>query len=139
MEELGGMNLFFVFADGSLQTPPLTGTILPGITRDSVIKLAERAGRRVEQRPVSFEDFAFHGEAVPGPDSVGRCVVLPAAQADGCIPLALLDHPGGAIRERHRWISKSAASPSDVGKRVSGQPVASSSKTGERSLFDRRA
>lgn len=34
IEELGGMNVFFVFDDGSLQTPPLTGTILPGITRD---------------------------------------------------------------------------------------------------------
>ncbi|MGC9582083.1 UNVERIFIED_CONTAM: branched-chain-amino-acid transaminase, partial [Salmonella enterica subsp. enterica serovar Typhimurium] len=36
IEELGGMNVFFVFDDGSLQTPPLTGTILPGITRDSL-------------------------------------------------------------------------------------------------------
>ena len=33
IEELGGMNIFFVFDDGSLLTPPL-GTILPGITRD---------------------------------------------------------------------------------------------------------
>ncbi|MCC3262832.1 aminotransferase class IV, partial [Paenibacillus polymyxa] len=31
VEELGGMNVFFVFDDGSLVTPPLTGTILPGI------------------------------------------------------------------------------------------------------------
>ena len=36
VEELGGMNVF-VFDDGSLQTPPLTGTILPGITRESLI------------------------------------------------------------------------------------------------------
>src|SRR3546814_4365899 len=35
IEELGGMNMFFVFDDGSIVTPPLTGTILPGITRDS--------------------------------------------------------------------------------------------------------
>ncbi len=34
VEELGGMNVFFVFDDGSLVTPPLSGTILPGITRD---------------------------------------------------------------------------------------------------------
>ena len=38
--ELGGMNVFFVYDDGSLVTPPLTGTILPGITRDSVMTLA---------------------------------------------------------------------------------------------------
>ena len=57
IDELGGMNIFYVFDDGSLATPPLTGTILPGITRDSVIKLAERDGRRVEERPVSFEEW----------------------------------------------------------------------------------
>jgi len=57
VEELGGMNVFLVMDDGSLVTPPLTGTILPGITRDSVIKLAERAGRRVEERLVSFEEW----------------------------------------------------------------------------------
>jgi branched-chain amino acid aminotransferase len=57
VDELGGMNVFFVQDDGSLVTPPLTGTILPGITRDSVIKLAERAGRRVEERLVSFEEW----------------------------------------------------------------------------------
>jgi branched-chain amino acid aminotransferase len=57
VDELGGMNVFFVLDDGSLVTPPLTGTILPGITRDSVIKLAGRAGRRVEERPVSFDEW----------------------------------------------------------------------------------
>ncbi len=57
VDELGGMNVFFVLDDGTLATPPLTGTILPGITRDSVIKLAGRAGRRVEERPVSFDEW----------------------------------------------------------------------------------
>ncbi|MDY7089752.1 MAG: branched-chain amino acid aminotransferase [Actinomycetota bacterium] len=57
IDELGGMNVFFVLDDGTLVTPPLTGTILPGITRDSVIKLAERAGRRVEERPVSLDEW----------------------------------------------------------------------------------
>lgn len=49
VEELGGMNIFFVFEDGSLQTPPLTGTILPGITRDSLIKLARDMGLTVRE------------------------------------------------------------------------------------------
>jgi branched-chain amino acid aminotransferase len=57
VDELGGMNVFFVQDDGSLVTPPLTGTILPGITRDSVIQLAGRAGRRVEERPVSMDEW----------------------------------------------------------------------------------
>jgi branched-chain amino acid aminotransferase len=57
VDELGGMNVFFVYDDGSMATPPLTGTILPGITRDSVLALAAREGRRVEERPVSFDDW----------------------------------------------------------------------------------
>jgi branched-chain amino acid aminotransferase len=38
------MNLFFVFADGTVITPPLTGTILPGITRDSLMTLPANRG-----------------------------------------------------------------------------------------------
>jgi branched-chain amino acid aminotransferase len=57
VDELGGMNIVFVLDDGTLVTPPLTGTILPGITRDSVLKLAQRAGRRVEERAVSFDEW----------------------------------------------------------------------------------
>ena len=57
VDELGGMNIVFVLDDGSLVTPPLTGTILPGITRDSIMTLARRAGRRVEERPVSFQQW----------------------------------------------------------------------------------
>jgi branched-chain amino acid aminotransferase len=49
--------VFFVYDDGTLVTPPLTGAILPGITRDSVITLARHAGRTVIERPVSFADW----------------------------------------------------------------------------------
>lgn len=57
VEELGGMNLFFVFQDGSLLTPPLTGTILPGITRESLITLARDDGRAVREQPYSIEEW----------------------------------------------------------------------------------
>lgn len=57
VDELGGMNVFFVYDDGTLVTPPLNGTILPGITRDSVITLARQAGRTVVERPVRFADW----------------------------------------------------------------------------------
>ena len=56
VEELGGMNVFFVMEDGSLVTPSL-GTILPGITRDAVIQLAKDAGVTVHERPYSFEEL----------------------------------------------------------------------------------
>src|SRR3546814_17533165 len=45
IEELGGMNMFFVFDDGSIVPPPLTGTILPGITRDANIKIGKASVR----------------------------------------------------------------------------------------------
>jgi len=57
VEELGGMNIFFVFADGSLTTPPLSGTILPGITRDSIITLARGDGRNVREERYSIEQW----------------------------------------------------------------------------------
>ena len=57
VEELGGMNVFFVFDDGSLQTPPLTGTILPGITRDSLIQLCRADGTIVREEPYSIDQW----------------------------------------------------------------------------------
>jgi branched-chain amino acid aminotransferase len=56
IEELGGMNVFFAFDDGSLLTPPL-GTILPGITRDSIIALARDAGTTVREELYSLDQW----------------------------------------------------------------------------------
>jgi branched-chain amino acid aminotransferase len=57
VDELGGMNVFFVFDDGAIVTPPLTGTILPGITRDAVITLAREQGHEVREEPYSFDQW----------------------------------------------------------------------------------
>ena len=54
VSEGAGENLF-VIRDGKLMTPPSTASILTGITRDSVIKLAERLGLTVEERPIPRE------------------------------------------------------------------------------------
>jgi len=56
IEELGGMNIFFVFEDGALATPPL-GTILPGITRDSILSLARDSGTPVREEPYTIEQW----------------------------------------------------------------------------------
>ncbi len=56
VEELGGMNVFFVMDDGSIITPSL-GTILPGITRDSIITLARAQGHDVREEPYSFAQW----------------------------------------------------------------------------------
>jgi branched-chain amino acid aminotransferase len=57
VDELGGMNLFFVMDDGTMVTPPLTGTILPGITRDSIITLAADRGVTTLERPYSMDEW----------------------------------------------------------------------------------
>jgi len=57
IEELGGMNLFFVFDDGRLITPPLSGTILPGITRDSLLTLAREEGLDVREERYSIDQW----------------------------------------------------------------------------------
>jgi len=56
IEELGGMNIFFVYADGRLVTPE-TGTILEGITRASILELAAKRGLKIEERRVAIEEW----------------------------------------------------------------------------------
>jgi branched-chain amino acid aminotransferase len=56
VEECGTMNIFFII-DGKVVTPNLTGTILPGITRNSVIQLLEDQGHPVETRPISIYEI----------------------------------------------------------------------------------
>lgn len=55
LEEAGTMNMMVVI-DNVLLTPPLTSTILPGVTRDSFLTLAREAGYKVEERPVSVDE-----------------------------------------------------------------------------------
>ena len=92
VDELGGMNIFFVMDDGSLVTPPLTGTILPGITRDSVIQLAGRAGRRVEERAVSFDEWR------DGAASGRIREVFACGTAAVITPIGTVRHPGGEFQ-----------------------------------------
>jgi branched-chain amino acid aminotransferase len=57
IEELGGMNLFFVFKDGHVATPALDGTILHGITRDSVIQLIKDRGIEIQERKITLDEM----------------------------------------------------------------------------------
>ena len=56
VEELGGMNMYFVYADGRIVTPEL-GSILEGITRGSIIELAGKMGHQVEERKISIDEW----------------------------------------------------------------------------------
>ncbi|MCD5406754.1 MAG: branched-chain amino acid aminotransferase [Desulfotomaculum sp.] len=55
VEEVGAMNIFFGYRD-KLVTPVLTGSILPGITRDSVLKMAEDLGYKAEESLLSIDE-----------------------------------------------------------------------------------
>ncbi|WP_314853660.1 branched-chain amino acid aminotransferase [uncultured Microbacterium sp.] len=56
VEELGGMNIVFVYKDGTLVTPQ-SPSILEGITRDSILQLAVDRGHKVEGRSVSIDEW----------------------------------------------------------------------------------
>lgn len=56
VEEVGTMNLFAVLGK-TLVTPPLSDSILAGVTRDSVITLSREAGMQVEERPLSMKEL----------------------------------------------------------------------------------
>jgi branched-chain amino acid aminotransferase len=67
VEEMGGMNLYFVYGSGPsarIVTPALTGTLLPGITRDSLLTVAADLGYSCEEGKISTDDW--HRGAVSG-------------------------------------------------------------------------
>jgi branched-chain amino acid aminotransferase len=82
-EEGSSCNIFFVMKDGALVTPSLEDTILPGITRKSIIVLAREKGMKAEERRVSVKEvFAKARE----------CFV--AGTAAGIMPIESITHEG---------------------------------------------
>ncbi|ALU21831.1 branched chain amino acid aminotransferase [Corynebacterium pseudotuberculosis] len=60
IEEMGGMNLFFVMGEESaphIVTPQLSGSLLPGVTRDSLLQIARDLGYTTEERRISTEEW----------------------------------------------------------------------------------
>jgi branched-chain amino acid aminotransferase len=95
IEEMGSNNLFFVFGSGDhaeIVTPSLTGTILAGIIRDSVLVLAKELGCEVTERRVSAEEL-LEGVAA------GRVTeVFGSGTAAVIAPIGGVKHAGGEIR-----------------------------------------
>jgi len=56
IEEVGVANIFFVYKDGRIATPALSGSILPGITRDSIIRIAQVLGYHVDEVQIALVD-----------------------------------------------------------------------------------
>jgi len=60
VEEMGGMNLYFIKGSGkdaTIMTPKLTGTLLPGITRDSILTVANDLGYKTQEGMISIDDW----------------------------------------------------------------------------------
>ncbi len=57
LEELGGMNVMVVHADGRVTTPAISGTILEGVTRSSILTLLAEAGHQVSEEPVRLDEL----------------------------------------------------------------------------------
>lgn len=126
VEELGGMNLYFVMDDGSIVTPELSGSILEGITRDSVMKLAIDLGHQVVERKVSIDEwrdgvasgkiaevFACGTAAVVTPVGTlkwdGGEASIPGGEAGKVtaeIRTALVDIQYGRAEDRHGWMHR---------------------------------
>ena len=128
VEELGGMNIFFVFDDGSLLTPPLGGTILPGITRDSIIQLARDAGLEVREELYTIDQWradAASGKLTEAFACGTAAVVTPIGKVAGPgydftigsggmgqttarILRNLTDIQRGRIADPHNWVDRIA-------------------------------
>jgi branched-chain amino acid aminotransferase len=128
IEELGGMNLFFVMDDGSMVTPPLSGTILPGITRDALLTLARAEGLRVREEKLSLDqwrDMAKSGKLTEAFACGTAAVVAPVGKVSGPdwsftigaggpgqltlkLRQRLVDIQRGAAPDPHGWVQKLA-------------------------------
>lgn len=128
IEEMGGMNLYFVHGAGDsarILTPQLTGALLPGITRESLLTVAEDLGIRAEEGKISVADWR-EGCASGAITEVFACgtaaVITPVGQVKsresgawevaggrtGAVTMtlrqALLDIQTGMAPDRHNWM-----------------------------------
>ena len=126
VEELGGMNVYFVRSDGTLMTPETSGTILEGVTRSSILQLGKELGLNIEERRISIDEwrdgvasgditevFACGTAAVITP--VGRLVWEDGAVGDPDAPTGpvtaqirnrLVDVQYGRAEDTHGWLRR---------------------------------
>lgn len=98
IEELGGMNLFFVTKDGRLITPELTGTILEGITRASILELGKELGLDPEERRIPIEEWK------DGARSGDIVEIFACGTAAVVTPVGELRWDGGSVDHRREGV-----------------------------------
>lgn len=122
VEECGVMNMFFVI-DGTAITPPLEGTILPGVTRDSTIQICADLGIPCEERRISVEELvaAHHDGTLEEAFGCGTAATIAPIhrlgldgtevhleEDDGSVAARLkrelLGIQTGTIEDRHGWL-----------------------------------
>ncbi|CAM5539212.1 MULTISPECIES: branched-chain amino acid aminotransferase [Streptomyces] len=123
IEEMGGMNLYFVYGN-KIVTPELSGSLLPGITRDSLLKIATDLGYEAAEGRISVEDwkaatedgsltevFACGTAAVITPVGSVKSEAASWTVGDGKpgevtmkLRKALLDLQTGATPDSHGWM-----------------------------------
>ena len=129
VEEMGGMNLYFVKgkgADATIFTPKLTGTLLPGVTRDSILSVAADLGYKVEEGMISTSDWQAgiaSGEITETFACGTAAVVSPIGQAKsamgtwvtgdgqpGVITMQIRNHllaiQHGTTADKHGWVKR---------------------------------
>lgn len=127
IEEMGGMNLAFVYGTGSearLVTPKLSGSLLPGVTRDSLLQVARDLGYDTEERIVSkfeWEEAATSGEMSEAFACGTAAVITPvgtvksthgdfqiSSGATGSVTMQLRETltgiQRGTVEDKHSWM-----------------------------------
>lgn len=125
IEEMGGMNMYFVFGNDRIMTPQLTGTLLPGITRDSLLTVAAELGLSAQEGRISKEEWrelCASGQITETFACGTAAVITPVGSvksADGewtvgdgqpgpitmKLRQALLDIQTGAAADTHHWMT----------------------------------
>ncbi|HEX6501146.1 MAG TPA: branched-chain amino acid aminotransferase [Micromonosporaceae bacterium] len=109
VEESGGMNLFFVYGrDGAqprIMTPELTGTLLPGVTRDSLLRLAPELGIDAEEGRISTSQWRQ------------ECASGDLTEAFACGTAAVIAPVGRVRGARDEWVVGDGA-PGDITMRL---------------------
>jgi branched-chain amino acid aminotransferase len=94
VEEMGGMNLYFVYGSGSsarIMTPALTGTLLPGITRDSLLRLAPTLGIPATEGRISVPEWR------------SACASGEISEVFACGTAAVITPVGSVLGESGGW------------------------------------
>ena len=139
VEEGSSCNLFFVLGDGRLVTPELGDTILPGITRRTILELAAEQGMTVEERPVAVEEVLDDAVEAFGTGTAAGVTFFSSLRhgdsekvfGDGAIgPVAhgflktLKGVQYGALEDRHGWMVPVTDDAADAGASGAGETAA---------------